>query len=268
MESEQQESLPFFTVVVVITDRNAHMVSLTMDCIAAQSFHPFEVIVIDGQVQEHSLEIFDAYKTIISRIYHALDLNLYSMMNKGISLAQGPYMHFLMPGEFYISRHAFSFVREFIEQQQQPDLVCCGSIIRHSFSPPQIILQNTTLEELKGSRLSASLQAYWFRKEALISIGKFNTGFEIQGGQDMICRFFLNPSMKVTFMRRILTDYEYRRPSPKKIIQQFWETLLIICRHFGLSKAVIWWAAQNHLRLFRWWIKSIKSAFWKSNARY
>ena len=74
--------------------------------------------------------------------------------------------------------------------------------------------------------------------------------------------------MRKVFMRRILTDYEYRRFSAKKIIEQFWETLVIISKHFGLSKALIWWAAQNHLYLFRWWMKSVKSIFWKTKTQH
>jgi glycosyltransferase involved in cell wall biosynthesis len=195
-----------FSVVMVITDSTAHLVSLTMDSVVSQSYDSFEIVVIDGQTQEHSLEIFDAYKARISRIYSALDLNLYSMMNKGISLAKGQYIHFLMPGEFYISRHAFSFMAEFIGQHQRPDLIYCGGIIRHSLSPPQIILHKTTLQDLKGGKLSASLQSYWFLREALISVGKFSSRFQIQGGQDLVCRFFFGAGTPIAFPPTTLTD--------------------------------------------------------------
>lgn len=255
--------MTIFSVIVPITDQNVHLLPFTMDSIAGQMFHGFEVIIIDGQTKEHSLSIFDAYRSCISRIYTALDRNLSAMLNKGVELSKGKFTHFLQPGEFYISRNAFQFIKEFIDQSHDPDLVYTGCVIRHSMSPPQQLFSQIEEENLKGAKIPYSLQAYWFKKQAIEAVGKFNTAYHIQGGFDLVCRFYLNTALRKVFLRRILTDYEYRLRKPKWIVRQFYETLLIIFRHFGLSKAVIFWMAQNHLRLLHWWSKSVKGAFWK-----
>ncbi|MGE3534947.1 MAG: hypothetical protein AB7H48_08955, partial [Parachlamydiales bacterium] len=80
-----------------------------------------------------------------------------------------------------------------------------------------------------------------------------------------ICRFYRASIMRKCFMRRVLTDFEYRLAPPRQIISHLVETLMIIFIHFGWSKAVIWWMAQNHLRFLRWWMKSIKAALWKGS---
>ena len=97
----KEDFAPLFSVIVPITDHNVHLLSFTLDSIAEQSFNSYEVIVIDGQTKEHSLDVFDAYRSHIKRIYTALDRNLSAMLNKGVDLAQGQYLHFLQPGEFY-----------------------------------------------------------------------------------------------------------------------------------------------------------------------
>jgi hypothetical protein len=188
------------------------------------------------------------------------------MMNKGTELAKGQYLHFLMPGEFYLSCHAFSFLEEFLAKNRYPDLLYGGCVIRHSLSTPQLVFKQMTEEDLKGGQMPSSLQTYWFRKEALLKIGPFNPHFKIQGGLDLICRFYLSKSTTKVFMRRILTDYEYRKSTSKKIIRQYLETLAIVFLYFGLSRALVWWIAQNHLRLLIWSLKNLKAAFWKKRA--
>lgn len=252
-----------FSVIVPIMDQNVHLLPFTMDSIAEQAFDSYEVIVIDGQTKEHSLSIFDAYQAHITRIYTALDRDLSAMFNKGVDLAQGQYLHFMQPGEFYISRNAFRFLKDFIDQSPSPDLIYTGCVVRHSLTPPQQLFRQIDEEDLKGAKIPQGLHAYWFKKETVLLSGKFDTRYRIQGGFDLICRFYRNPTLRKAFMRRILTDYEYRLLKPKWIIRQLFETLLIIFRHFGLSKAALFWVAQNHLRLFRWWSKSVKGAFWK-----
>lgn len=256
---------PFFSVIVPVLDKTLHLLPFTLDSIVSQEFEGFEIVLIDGQSGEHDLDLFNAYQPHISRIYSALDRHPFSMKNKGLMLARGKYLHFLDPGEFYMTCHALSLMRNFIEACDFPDLIYTGSVSRYSLSLPQVSIQQISEERLRGGDLPTSLQSYWFQKEALVALGGFNAAYEIQGGVDVICRFYLSPSYRKAFLKRILTDYEYRRLSPKKVIQQFIETLMIICRHFGLSKALVWWLAQNHLRLLKWWWRSIRGAFWKTN---
>lgn len=259
-------ALPYFSIIIPITDRNAHLLPFTMDSIASQRFDAYEVIVIDGQTKEHSLAIFDAYSPRIAHIDTTLDRNLSAMLNKGVDLSKGEYLHFLQPGEFYISQNSFISLKEFVNENRSPDLIYTGFVIRHSLTPPQQIFRQIELEDLKGAKIPYRLEAYWFKKDAILITGKFNPAYQIQGGFDLICRFYCNSTLRKVFMRRILTDYEYRLQKPKWILRQLYEMLLIIFRHFGFSKAVVFWIAQNHLRLIRWWSRSIKGAFWKRHS--
>lgn len=262
----KEDFAPLFSVIVPITDHNVHLLSFTLDSIAEQSFNSYEVIVIDGQTKEHSLDVFDAYRSHIKRIYTALDRNLSAMLNKGVDLAQGQYLHFLQPGEFYITRNAYRFLKDFIDENPPCDLIYTGCLIRHSMTLPQQFFKQIEEEDLKGARVPQGLQAYWFKKDAITLNGKFDIRYRIQAGFDLICRLYRSPTLRKLFMRRILTDYEYRLPKPKWILRQLYETLLIIFRQFGFSKAVLFWIAQNHLRLLLWWSKNLKSAFWKRHS--
>jgi glycosyltransferase involved in cell wall biosynthesis len=256
-----------FSVIIPITDDNVHLLPFTLESIAEQIFDSFEIIIIDGRAKGDSLSIYDANRYRLKRVYIALDRNLSAMWNKGVDLSQGKYLHFMQPGEFYISRNTFRFLKEFIEKNPSVDLIYTGRIIRHSLSMPQQFFKQIEKIDLKGARVPQDgLQAYWFKKDTLLFLNKFDTRYRIQGGFDLICRLFQKPNLQKIFMPRILTDYEYRLPRPKWIIQQLIETLFIIFRRFGLGKAAFFWIAQNHLRFICWWSKSIKQAFWKKHS--
>lgn len=256
---------PFFTVIVPVTDQTAYLLPLTLDSVVAQAFDAYEIIIVDGQTKPHSLEVLHAYRNHIAKIYPAQGQNLFAMMNQGVTLAVGDYVHILLPGEFYISRHAFTFVKQFIDNGAAPDLLYTAYVQRHSLAAPQVLMKQIEEEDLKGGKVPMGLQAYWFRRESLNAIGAFNCKYIQQAGFDLICRYYRSLSMRKQMMRRVLTDYEYRLPPPRQIIRHLVETLVIIFIHFGWSKAVWWWMAQNHVRFMRWWLKSVKAALWKGS---
>lgn len=253
-------SIPFFSVIVPIQSSKRYLASLTLDSIASQVFSSFEVLIIKGQVDDK--KIFNSFS--VYECPEAKD-NLSLLMNKGLELARGKYVHFLLPGEFYLSRHAFSFMRDFIEKKEEPDLVYTGFFVHYSLSPSQIVLKQMTKEDLKGGRFCPSLQAYWFRKEALLP---FNPRYEIQGGFEMLCRFYLNPSVKRVWMKRVLTDYQYQKLHINKIFKQFWEVFVVILVHFGISAPFFRWLGRNYLRLWQGCLRQLKAAFWKKDEAY
>lgn len=257
------QASPLFTIVLAVTDETAHLLPFTLESIFTQDFPAFEVLVIDGQKREHSVDIFYTHTFPPTRVVDAKEEGLFAMMNQGLSIAAGEYVHFLEPGEFYISRHALTFVAEFIQAHALPDLVYTGSIIHHSLSPPEILMKQMSEEELKNGRVAKSVQSYWFRQNAIKNLKGFNPFYKVRGGFDLLCRFFHHPSLKRAFLKRVLTDYTYLKPPAKKICSYFWETLLILLTHFGVSAALFWWLAQSQLRLLVWSVKCIKGAFWK-----
>jgi hypothetical protein len=257
------EVRPFFSILIPVTDQNVYQLPFTLDSIVAQTFDHFEIILIDGQTKNHTQHLFDAYRSRIGKICSTTEKNLFAMLNQGIALAKGEYVHVLLPGEFYLSRHAFRFVKEFLEVQIDPDLLYTAYMVRQQYSLPQIVCRQITEEDLKGGKVAMSLQAYWFKRTSLQTIGRFNERYDLQAGFELVCRFYLAPMMRKCLMRRVLTDFEPRQLPPRQIVSQLMETLLIIFIHFGWSKAILWWMAQNHLRFLQWWAKSLKAAVWK-----
>ncbi len=252
---------PLFSIVVAVPEGSAHLLPFTLDSILSQDFARFEIILVDGQTSENTT--IASYQSKIHQVIFAKSSNVFAMMNQALTLVKGEYVHFLLPGEYYLSRHALTFQAKFIETNPSSDLIACGCMQRHSMSPSQVLMEPLSRLALKGGKISPSLQAYWFRKTAIESVGGFRTFFALQSGFDLICRLYLAPNFEKMFFRRVLTDYEYRFSPLKKIIRNFLETLAIIIIYFGLSPALVAWMARSNLRLLSWGWKNVKGAFWK-----
>lgn len=227
----------FFTIALIVTDQTAYLLPFTLEGISAQDFPDYEVLRIANQG------------------------NISEMMNEAIAQANGEYIHFLMPGEFYTSSHSLSLIAQAIQSHAHPDLLSLGYVERHSLAPPQTFIHPLSIKDLKRGRFGNSLLSHFFRKETLLTLGGFNPDYEVQGGFDMICRLYEDSHLRKAFLRRVLTDYEYRLLPLKYVVAQFFEVFLIIFRHFGVNKALIWWTVQNNLRLLKWWFKSVQRAF-------
>jgi glycosyltransferase involved in cell wall biosynthesis len=252
---------PFFSVIVAVTDHNAHLLPLTLDSIAHQTYGSLEIILVDSRSDRNDGCAFSRTKVCISS-----ESSIYSLFNQGLALSKGKFIHFLSPGEFYITPKALYFIREFLLAHREPDLVYTGYILRHSLAPPQNFFQVIGKEELKAGWLCFGLQPYWFKKEALQAVGNFNTRYESEAGFDLICRFFLEESLKKILLKRVLTDYQYQTAAPKKIIGQLLERIQSLFSDFGVNRVIFGYLASNQLRFVRWGMQNAKAAIWKRSA--
>jgi hypothetical protein len=257
---------PFFTVIITLTDKLSYLFPFTLDSLILQKGSAsFEVIIVDGSKGKVSLNHLPLENVTI---LHSVSSNPSCMLNLALSVAKGHYIHCMMPGEFYISKKALSFALKIIHAHDFPDLMYTARMVRHSFGQPTLDMQPLSTGDLKKGRAAPSLQPFWLRREALVMLGGFNQKYEIQGGYDVICRFFLAPTLKKAFVRRILTDYEYRMPPSSYVLQSCLETFWISFTHFGPTLHLFSWIMQNCLRLFRFSWKLIRSSFWKRHVAY
>ncbi len=252
--------MPFFSLVIVLTDENGYLLPFTLDSIAReQKKVSFEVIIIDGtkgtvlsNLPVENVEIFKAEKGGIS-----------AMLNQALSAARGEYLHFLFPGEFYATNEALVFMKKMIQRYGFPDLIYTPRRERHQFGQPTVDLTMLSLESLKRGDVPWSLQAYFFRAEALLMLGGFSAVCQTEWGYDLLCRLFLAPSLRKAFVKRVLTDYEYRRAKPDWIWRRSIEMAQISFKYFGPTRHLFGWVMQNCLRLFRFSWKIVRGSFWK-----
>lgn len=255
---------PYFTIIVPLTLNRSHLLPLTLDSLMTEQ-GPFEVIVVDGTLGAAFLNHLPLANTTYIR---ARKLNVFAMINQALPLAKGHYIHIVFPGEYYTWRKGLSFMMKMIQAYDFPDLIYTVRVTRHQFGQPTIDAHPLAMNDLKQGSLSSNLLSIWFHKETLLILGGFNEKYAIQGGFDTVCRYFLTPTLRKVFVRRILTDYEYRRPHSKWVIKASLEFLSISLVRFGPNRYLMNWLMRNCLRLFQFLWKIIRGSFWKRHTIY
>jgi hemolysin activation/secretion protein len=252
---------PFFSILIPLTDQLAYLLPFTLDGLMLQAGSPsFEVIIIDGTKEGAPLGHLPLDKVQVVKSHSN---NTFEMLNLGLAVAQGNYIHCLNPGEFYIAKKGLVFMTKIIYAHDCPAFLHTAWMRRRGFGQPKMNVKGLNIKELKRAHLPHSLHAFWFQKEVVQMMGGFRKRYLVQGGYDLICRYFKEPTLRKAFIRRVVTDYEWRKSSPKWMVQQWWESLAVSFSHFGPSLDLGVWLIENGLRLAKYSCKRLCSLFWK-----
>jgi glycosyltransferase involved in cell wall biosynthesis len=248
--------------IVIPTFNCSQSISTTIESVLMQDYPAFEIIVIDAESADRTVEVIKRFRDDRIALYSVSDYHRYEMMNKGIAQAQGEYINFLFPGDFYLSRFTFKLMMTLALDTKKPDLVYCGALLRDGKSEVKILSRQLNLQLLKRGQQPTSLQSCWFKKESLNGIGKFAVGYVLRGGFDLMCRFCMQPMFKAASTTRILTDYDLRWVSKRMVIRHFWETMRTVYHYFGAGTVIRWLFVQKDVsRFLKLWIRSAKIAF-------
>jgi glycosyltransferase involved in cell wall biosynthesis len=248
--------------IVIPAFNNSAKIAPTLDSVLSQQYPDFEVLVIDAGSTDRTLEVVKNYRDERIHIYSVSGFQRYEMLNKGISQSSGDYVNCLFPGDFYIHHDTLLFMMELALQNDRPDLVYCGTLIREGRSDPKILYRKLSLSLLKRGQQPTSLQSCWFRTDTILRIGKFSTDYNLRGGFELMCRFLTHMNLRVVSTSRVLTDYDLRHVTRPMIIDHFKETIKTVKRYFGLRATVYWLFIQKDFkRLLKIWLRQVRMAF-------
>jgi glycosyltransferase involved in cell wall biosynthesis len=255
------QSFPKLTIIIP-TYNSSRNISLSLDSLLEQEYPELEIIIIDASSTDRTLDIIRSYNDPHIRMCSVTSFNRFEMLNKGISMANGFYINFLFPGDYYIDLRTLKFIMNLANEKDHPDLVYGGSIIRDGRSEAKILNRELTTDLLKKGQQPTSLQSCFFLTDTLRNMGKFEPDLSMRGGLEILCRFLNHPQLKVASTKRVLTDYDLLTVSRRMVLRHFWETFRIIKSYFGYRAVFQWLLIQKDIkRFFKIWSRKVKSAF-------
>ncbi len=247
--------------IIIPTYNCAQAISLTLDSILSQNYPELEVLIMDGGSQDRTLEIVKRYRGDRIFLHYEAQAERYALLNKGITLAQGEYVNFLFPGDFYICKETLKQVMAKVLSHQKPDLAYCGTLLRDGRSEVKILFRSLDLSLLRRGQQPTSLQSCWFKTTIFSKLGSFDERLQLRGGFDILCRFCSCKDLTHVGMSNVMTDYDMRWISKSMIIRHFTETGRIICTHFGWAYLIRWLFVQKDIaRYLKLWAHGAKIA--------
>jgi glycosyltransferase involved in cell wall biosynthesis len=252
---------PKFSVVIP-TYNCALSIAWTLDTLKAQNYANVEVIVVDAGSRDRTVEEVQRSGIKNLRVYTIAESNPFEMYNRGISLATGDYITMLYPGDAYLSDDVFNWIGATAHENDRPELVYCGCLRRDPGREPETLMRELSFEMLKRAHQPTSVEACFYRLDAIRALGKFDPQYRIRGGLDLFCRFLAQEDLRAVLFKRVLIDHDRPFQMPGTLMRRALENHRVLQTHFGWTHAFRWWVRQDHWRFIRWWLRSKRLRLW------
>lgn len=116
------------SVSVIIAVKNAKaLLQNTLQSLQTLSYPFLEVIVIDGNSTDGTLQVIKTFQNLISTSISEADNGISDAFNKGLKHATGEYINFQGAGDLLYSPHCFTQLFEGLDSSYQ---LICGKVMR------------------------------------------------------------------------------------------------------------------------------------------
>ncbi len=180
--------------IVTVTYNCENIVEDTILSIINQDYNNVEWIVVDGQSTDSTLQIFDKYKSNISKIISEPDKGIYDAMNKGIDLVTGDYVHFMNAGDVFVNNQILSTIFN-NEENNSMDVIFGDAIAQ--FNGFNKIFKGEMPN--RSDIMNFNHQAVFVRTKWMKKI-KFDLKFKICADRNFFTKLFLTENVQFKYL--------------------------------------------------------------------
>ncbi|GAB4186548.1 MAG: hypothetical protein Tsb0015_04440 [Simkaniaceae bacterium] len=201
------EKVPFISIIVLSRWICTHLLTNTLDSVLLQKRKNFELILILSPEAERENRIIQSYRADLSHIYISLSSNSSYMMNCGTKFAQGRYLHFLTPGDYFLSYYATEKIEEFAKEKNFPDLLATGYVLLNKKQPPKINFKGDGPIPFADGFVQRMTQAFLLKKSTVESLEGFKYSYRGEG-LDLILQIYFANKHHIENWNIVLTEHE------------------------------------------------------------
>ncbi|WP_201723538.1 glycosyltransferase family 2 protein [Spirosoma sp. 209] len=118
--------------VVIPLYNKAHTIERTLSSVLEQSFHDFEVVIVDDGSTDNGADVIRTFtQDSRVRIVNQTNQGVSAARNKGVASARYEYIAFL-DGDDEWSRDYLTTMKQAIEKYPQAGMFCCAGIVRNA----------------------------------------------------------------------------------------------------------------------------------------
>jgi len=225
--------------VVVCTKNSEKTISETLDSIKKQTHKKLEIILVDGNSKDKTIQIFLSYHFKHKKIIKDIS-GIYKSMNKGINNASGDIIFILNSDDkFYDKNVISSYLKLF--RRSGCDIIF-GKIkiydknfsrMIRTWSPPDKILYSNLRKGILPPH-----PGFVVKKEVYKKFGVFNLNYRISSDFDLILRFLKNKKIKKMFLDKYVVKMRHGGASSKSfflVLLRNFENLKILKNSFNIN---------------------------------
>jgi glycosyltransferase involved in cell wall biosynthesis len=181
--------------VIIATYNAAQTFEETILSIINQTNKSFELIIIDANSNDATVEIIRKYNKHIAYWVSEPDQGIYDAWNKGILVAKGDWISFIGSDDYLFDSNVFTKVISFLQKANQLGIqYVYGKIIKvNPTNPGAIQYYGKPWKDYQSKILANMCMGHWasFHKATLFKeYGLFNADFKISGDYEFLLRIF------------------------------------------------------------------------------
>lgn len=168
--------------IIIATYNAEEKIANTLNSICEQRCKDYEIIIIDGNSMDNTLNIVDRYKKKFCNLtcVSEKDNGIYDAMNKGINLANGEYTIFLGAGDCLYDNTTLEEVSKLGNKD-----ILCGKVVLNSAEKEVCDTKIGFAYLLKRHPIC---HQQLFARTYLLKMNPFNLSYKIAADQDWIMR--------------------------------------------------------------------------------
>lgn len=180
----------------------------TLQSLRVQRKNGFELesIVIDGGSTDHTLEIVQAYRDVVTQVISEPDHGIYDAMNKGIALATGDIVGILNSDDFYVDDSVLKRVTETFPNQSVN--ACYGNIVYVRPENTKNIIRRWRGGAYTPFKIRLGWipphPAFFVRKQIYEQYGTFRTDLSVAADYELMLRLILVHGIHPVFLDETL----------------------------------------------------------------
>lgn len=230
-ESISESRTPLFSLITVCFN-SRYVLRQTIDSVLGQTFSDFEYIIVDGGSTDGTAEILKNYSGRM-RFISEHDRGIYHACNKGLRMARGRYVNFLMAGDIHdrdFLQVARSHLREGVD-------FTYGGVVAKTSSGKLISSIPETVNDISHIfGMPFAHPSLVVTTEAARAIG-YNEKLRYAADLEFVCQLFSKGLVGVN-TRRALSTYEMGGIGNS--MHSIWESWLVLNKFRGISWRVLY----------------------------
>lgn len=171
--------------IIIATYNASKTLEKCLDSIESQAFNDFEVIVIDGQSRDNTVEIIKKHSTLISYWHSRSDRGIYDAWNQGIKIARGDYICFIGADDFYADKEALRRIFDAVGIKKF-DLVSSRGLLFGSGR--EHIIGSSWSHRKITRRITVCHPGLMHHRSLFEKYGNFNIDYRIVGDYEFLLR--------------------------------------------------------------------------------
>jgi glycosyltransferase involved in cell wall biosynthesis len=197
-------SVEIKVTVVTVTYNAEKVIEKTLKSIISQDYNNKEIVVIDGESKDSTIEIINNIVKDVDIFISEKDAGIYDAMNKSLEFATGDFLIFMNAGDSFYSIDTISNVVKCITDKR---VIYYGNAVYFSENLKEQITRGGAFDKYRLATTNLCHQTIFYPISVYKSL-KYNIDYSLFADWDYNMRCFKN-AIEFEFINQVIAYYDY-----------------------------------------------------------